>query len=285
MSRARALIVCSGAALVLAAIAGAANITSFTDRTGDVKLAPDIASLAVSNDDAGLLTFRLNFANGIPAGLPGEQLGVALDLDQNPDTGTVYYGAEVALEFDETTVRFLRAHGNDFSAAAAPASLQGIVTASTVTFTVKAADLGLTPTDGFNVFALSETRLDGDLAPEIRTFNYEQVAGTPPKSLGADTRAPVAHAFPARAVHGKVAELDYAAGDGRAATADTIRIYRKSRLLRTIRFSLGDTNPFYVYYAKWRVPRKLRGKLRFCVRSVDAARNASNLSCAPLRIR
>jgi hypothetical protein len=286
MTRLRALLSCCAVALVLAGVGGAANSTSFVDRTGDAELAPDIAGLDVTNDDAGTLTFRLTFGGGgLPGGLPGEDVGVAVDVDQNPDTGTVYYGTDVALEFDSSTLRFYRAQGNGFSLAPAPASLQGSLTASTATFTVKAADLGLAPADGFNVVGIAQTRLDGDLAPDIRTVNYQQVAGTPAKPAGPDTRAPVERAFPAHAVHGKLAELDYAATDGRAVTADTIRVYRKSRLLRTIRFALGDTNPFYVYYTKWRVPRKLRGRLRYCVRSVDAALNASNLSCARLTIR
>jgi len=284
MTRLHALILCAGAALVVAGIAGAANSTPFADRTGDAKYAPDITQLSVSNDDAGTLTFSIA-TTGIPTSLPGVEVGVALDLDQNPDTGTVYYGTDAAFEFDGETLRFFRAQGNSLAPAPPPASLHGTVTADTATFTVKAADLGLASTDGFNVVAISSTRLDGDLAPDIRTYNYEQVAGTPPKPLGLDTRAPVDRAYAARALHGKSAELDYAASDGRAKTADTIRIYRKSHLLRTIRFSLGDTNPFYVYYAKWRVPKKLRGRLRFCVRSVDAAHNASNLSCAPLIVR
>jgi hypothetical protein len=285
MTRLHALIVCAGAALVAAGIAGAANSMSFGDRTGDAKYAPDIAQLDVSSDDGGTLTFRIGLADGFPAGLPGAAVGVGIDLDQNPDTGTVYYGTDVALEFDGTTPHFFRAKGNQFEAAAAPTSLQGTITADAVTFSIKAADLGLTPADGFNVVGVSETAMDGDLAPDLRTYNYEQVAGSTPKVPGLDTRAPFDRAFPAHAVHGKVAELDYAASDGRAATADTIRVYRKSRLLRTIRYALGDTNPFYVYYAKWRVPRTIRGRLRFCVSSVDAAHNVSNLGCAKLTVR
>jgi hypothetical protein len=285
MNRLRALIVCAGIALVVVGVAGAANSMSFTDRTSDVKLAPDIASLDVSNDDAGTLTFHVSVANGLPASLPGEELGVAVDLDQNPDTGTLFYGAEVAFTFEGETLHFGRANGNSFVASPAPASLHGTITADGATFSVSAADLGLAPRDGFNVFAISATRLDVDFAPDIRTFNYQQVVGTPQKPLGPDTRAPVDRAFAAKGKHGKVVELDYMAGDGRAVTADTLRIYRGNRVLRTIRYSLGDANPFYVYYAKWRVPRNVRGRLRFCVRSVDAAGNKSNLSCAPLTIR
>src|SRR5262249_53622433 len=85
MTRLPALLICCVAALVLAGVGGAANATSFTDRSGDAKLAPDIAALDVTNDDAGTLTFRLTFGGGLPPGLPGEDVGVALDLDQNPD--------------------------------------------------------------------------------------------------------------------------------------------------------------------------------------------------------
>lgn len=285
MSRLRVLLVCTGAALLLAGVAGAANTGSFTDATGDAKFAPDIGALAVSNDDAGNLTFQITTAGGLPADLPGTSIGVGIDVDQNPDTGSVYYGSEVALMFENGTLQFGRSNGRDFSPAPPPPSLHGSISGNSVTFTVSAADLGLSPADGFNVFAISETVLDGDLAPDIRTYNYQQVAGTPPKPLGADTRAPVDQAFKSRGVHGKVVHLDYAASDGRAQTAETIRVYRRAKVLRTIRFGLSDTNPFDVYYANWRVPRTVRGSLRFCVQSVDAAGNKSNVSCARLTIR
>src|SRR5262249_26035481 len=124
-----------------------------------------------------------------------------------------------------------------------------------------------------------------DAAPDIRTVNYQLVSGTPPPSLGPDTRAPVDRAFASRGVHGKVVKLDYWAADGRGVTADTLRVYRKNRLLRTVRISLGDASPYLTYYARWRAPRNVRGKLRFCVQSTDAARNQSNLSCAKLVVR
>jgi hypothetical protein len=277
-------------ALVLAGVAGAANSGSFTDRPGDVKLAADITNVDVSNDDAGTITIRLTFGDGgLTPGLPGENLGVALDLDQNPDTGTVYFGTEVAFALDfgvsGTTLEFARAAGSEFTSAPAPASLQGTLKGSTVTFVVKASDLGLASNSGFNVVAVSESPLDGDLGPDFGTFNYQLVAGTPPLTLPPDTRAPLDRALASHGVHGRVARLAYAAQDGRGLTADTVRVYRRGRLLRTIQISLGKANPFYIYDARWRVPRTVRGRLRFCVDSVDAARNKSNLSCAPLVIR
>jgi hypothetical protein len=280
-------------ALVLAGVAGAANSATFTDRPGDVKLAADITQLDVSNDHAGTITIRLTFGDGgLTPGLPGEALGVALDLDQNPDTGTVYYGTEVAFALSfgmdgGNTLKFARAAGDGFSPAPPPASLHAAMSDATLTFSVNAADLGLAPNGGFNVVALSETSVtdDVDLAPDLRTFNYQLVAGTPQPPLSADTRAPIDHAYASHGVHRKVAQLVYAAQDGRGVTADTIRVYRRNRLLKTIRISLGDASPFYSYYAPWRVPRKVHGRLRFCVRSVDAAGNRSNQSCGPLVIR
>jgi hypothetical protein len=284
---------CVVGALVVAGIAGAANTAGFSDRAGDVRLAPDITSVDVSNDEAGTITIRTTYGNdALTPGLPGEQLGVALDLDQNPDTGTVYYGTEVAFALDfgfgGTTLKFAHAAGAEFQQATPPPSLKAAFdgTASTVTFTVNAADLGLTSQDGFNLVAVSNSNVgDGDLAPDLRTYNYQQVAGKPQPPLSADTRAPVDHAYASKGVHGQVATLEYSAQDGRAVTADTIRVYRGARLLRTIRFGLGDANPFWTYDARWRAPRTVRGRLRFCVQSADAAGNKSNLSCARLAVR
>ena len=55
-----------------------------------------------------------------------------------------------------------------------------------------------------------------DTAPDIGTFNYQPVAGTPAPKLGPDKRAPHIVTYPAQAVHGGVATLTYAALDGRA---------------------------------------------------------------------
>ena len=277
------LFVAAVGALVVVGVAAAANSASFTDPE-DVLLAPDITAVDVANDDAGIITIKETIAGG---GLPGDVVGVALDLDQNPDTGTVYYGTEVEMFFGQGTLHFERAAGNGFAAAPLPPSLQGAMGNGVVTFTVNAADLGLAPSGGFNIVALSGNTLTGELdtAPDIRTFNYQLVAGTPPPAPGLDTRAPLDRAFASRGVHGKTAHLSYWAADGRGVSADTLRVYRRARLLRTIRLSLGDTIPFFTYYARWRVPRTVRGKLRFCVQSVDAAGNLSNLSCARLVIR
>ena len=274
-------------ALVLVGVVAAANSASYADPMGDASLAPDITRLDISNDDAGRITIQVATAPGRPIGLPGDELGVALDLDQNPDTGTVYYGTEALLIFEQSTLRFYRATGNGFSEAAPPPSFNGTIGNGVVTFSVNASDLGLTPSGGFNIVTIADNTVLGgiDAAPDIRTSNYQLVSGTQPPALGPDSRPPVDRAFASRGVHGKTVRLNYWAADGRGVTADTLRVYRKSRLLKTIRISLGDADPFLNYYARWRVPRNVRGKLRFCVQSMDEARNQSNVSCAPLVIR
>ena len=274
-------------ALVIVGVAAAANSASFPDRSGDVSLAPDITALAVSNDDAGTITIRLTFAGGRPIGLPGDVVGVALDLDQNPDTGTVYYGTEVEMVYSQRTLHFERAAGNGFAETAPPPSLQGAIGNGVVTFTVNASDLGLAPNGGFNVLGLAGNAVVGELdtAPDIRAFNYQLVVNTPPPPVGPDTRPPLDRAYATRGVHGKTARLAYSAADGRGVTADTLRVYRRAKLLRTLRISLGDASPYDTYIARWHVPRTVRGRLRFCVQSVDAAGNQSNVSCARLVIR
>ena len=277
-------------ALAFAGAAVAANSASFADASGDTGLTPDITRIDVSNDDAGTITFRVTYGAGLTLGLPSEEFGVALDLDQNPDTGSVDYGTEVALAFEETTLRFFRANsGGFFDRATPPASLRGSIgdNSPTATFSVKASDLGLAANAGFNLVGISHSYLSGsmDTAPDIRTFNYQLIAGTAPPALGTDTRAPIDEAIASHGVHGKVAQLNYLAEDGRGATADTLWVYRGRRLLKTIHVSLGDVNPFFIYYQPWRVPRSVRGRLRFCVQSVDGAGNKSNLSCAALVVR
>jgi hypothetical protein len=81
------------------------------------------------------------------------------------------------------------------------------------------ADFGIGPTSGFNFSAVTATAAGGyDLAPDVRTFNYQLVAGTPPPVLGPDTRPPLDEALRSRGTHGKIAHLNYVAAAGRRRT-------------------------------------------------------------------
>lgn len=292
----RWFVACAGAALVLAGVAGADGQTSFADPLGDAGSSVDLTGLRVSSFQPGgsdgwvefeaTVTHNRLWCGGEGGDLP---LVIAIDTDQNPDTGSAYYGTEVEFEYTppanarggEAVV--LRAHGWDFTGAPRPDGFGWGCGPTVGGYSIGTLALGITPTSGFNVVAATDSSRP-DTAPDIGTFNYQPVAGTAPPKLGPDTRAPHVVAFPVHAVHGKVATLTYQTLDGRGRTADTIRIYRGVRLLKTIRRPLRDSNPFKLSHVAWRVPRSLRGRLRFSVRSADAAGNTSHLRWASLSI-
>ena len=277
---------CAVIAVALVGGASADSQTSFADPVGDAGRSFDITSLGVSSfPGLGFVaTVKRNpfwcWAGDLP-------LLIAIDTDQNPDTGSAYYGTEVELAWSVPSDQplLLRADGWGFKAGPLPAGGLGWECGTTVGgyFTDTAA-LGITPTSGFNVVAATVSS-HPDTAPDIGTFTYQPVARTPPPKLGPDRRAPHVLAYSAQAVHGKLATLKYQALDGRGKTADTIRIYRGKRLLKTIRRPLRNSNPFKLAHVTWRVPRTLRGRLRFSVRSADAAGNDSGLRWALLSIR
>src|SRR6185295_13766027 len=101
----------------------AANSTTFNDSVGEDVNAPDITSVVVSNDDAGLITFQVNISNR-PALTPDMYMLVFLDTDQNASTGaTDFIGAEYAIELDPGAVTLFQWNGTDFTQASSQASL------------------------------------------------------------------------------------------------------------------------------------------------------------------
>lgn len=286
MSRLRAVLAGAVVSLFLVGVAGAAGPGSFTDPVGDAGSGLDITGLNVSEYE-GELIFQVTVADRLNWDEDGPL--VALDLDQNPDTGSAYYGTEVEVAFvgggnareGEPVLR--RASGWDFRGVRPPEGWGWGLGPHEVDFFLSRSYLGLGPNAGFNVVAAAGGS-HPDTAPDIRTFNYQPVPGTPPPVPGPDSRAPHAITYPASAVHGKVARLTYWVLDGRGRTGETIRIYRRSRLLKTIRIPLRDSSPFDLSHISWRVPRNLRGRIRLSVRSVDAAGNVSKVSWARLAI-
>ncbi len=125
----------------------------------------------------------------------------------------------------------------------------------------------------------------GDTAPDRRTFNYQQVPGTKPPALGPDRRAPHVIAYASTGAHGRRASMRYWTLEGRGRTREVVRVFHGRRLLRTIRTPLRNSNPFRLARVTWQVPQHVRGKLRFSVRSIDAAGNKSAVARASLVVR
>ncbi len=279
----RALVVVGACALVFAGAAFAANSGSFADVSGDSGTAPDVTGVAISNDDSGLVTVKVTLSNR-NAIAPTDGVGVGIDADQNPDTGTVFYGTEYELDFEGGAPRFYRAAANGFyEEAPVPASFSASFSGNVVTVSFKPSELGATT--GFNVYAIGFDNSTLDSAPDIRMVNYQLVKGAPAPQLSPDHRAPLDEALKSTGTHGKIASLFYFASDGRGETSDAIVIYKGKKVLKRINYRLADTNPFLPYVARWKVPKKTKGKLRFCVTSSDRAGNKSNTSCAQFTVK
>jgi hypothetical protein len=277
------LVVAAAGALVLAGLAFAANSSSFADPSGDSDKSPDVTNVAISNDDAGIVTVKVTLGNRATFS-PDDEVGVGIDADQNPDTGSVYYGGEYELDLDGNVPSLWQASADGgYAQVSVPASMRATFSGGVVTISFKASDLGVT--SGFNVYVIGLDRNWIDIAPDIRGVNYQLAAGTAPPALQPDRRAPIDRALKSSGVHGKTAELVYVAADGRGETAESIVVYKGKKVLKRINFRLADTNPFLPYFARWKVPKKVRGKLRFCVSSTDRAGNKSNTSCAALTIK
>lgn len=279
----RALAGVGVAALVLTGAAFAANSRSFADAAGDAGNSPDLTSVAISNDDAGIVTVKLTVANRSTLAT-GEGVAIGLDTDQNPDTGSVFYGAEWELDLEGSSATAYRATADgSYTQVPIPASYQASMSGGVATLTFKASDLGIT--SGFNVHALGYDNNWLDAAPDIRSVNYQLASSTTPPALPPDSRAPIDEAFRSTGTHGKLAELGYLAMDGRGETADSFVVYKGKKVVKRINLPLADTSPFLPYVVGWKVPKTVKGKLRFCVTSRDRAGNKSNTSCAALTIK
>ena len=94
----------------------AANSQTFDDSVGEDADAPDITSIAVSNDDAGNITLLVNISNR-PALTPDMLLLLFLDTDNNAATGDPdSLGADYAIQLQAGAVGLFQWNGSDYVA-------------------------------------------------------------------------------------------------------------------------------------------------------------------------
>jgi hypothetical protein len=111
---------------------------------------------------------------------------VAVDTDQNPDTGSAFYGTEVEFAFEPSGQAragegiFLRAAGWDFRRVSFPDGFGWGCGPDGGGYSGGAAAMGLSPTAGFNVVVATQGP-HIDTAPDIGTFNYQPVSGRTPR--------------------------------------------------------------------------------------------------------
>ena len=236
--------------VVLPAGAGPTRSTAgsqaFTDPTGDSADAADIATLTVSNDDAGLLTFAFTYANRAP-GLTGDDaLIILLDTDRNEQTGDPDVGSEYAVAFvaSQQGGVLLRWQNNEFQETpqttfrATPDGLR---------LQVNRRELG--NTTAFDFGALTFRDLEGnesaDAIPDSTLATYQlvlpQIRSVTPRYSPANPRAGRRFSVPGATVR-------LTNGQNVAPSAFTCTARLAGRALRA------------VGRCAWRIPANARGK-------------------------
>lgn len=153
----RALVLGLVALAVAAVPAGASNTQTYQDSTGENPAAPDITTIVVSNDDAGMLTFQINIPNR-PALTRDLLVDMLVDTDANPATGDPEnLGADYAIELFLGEVALFKWDGTALTRRVGdpPATSLIYQYANGVTFKISAAELGNTKKLNFGVVAIS----------------------------------------------------------------------------------------------------------------------------------
>ena len=165
-----------------------ANSQTFADSIGEDANAPDITSVVVSNDDAGLITFKINISNR-PALTPDMDVQLILDSDQNPATGDPQGpGADYLIDLENGQVGLYKWNGTNYSFAQSQTSVTFSYDATGATIHVSAADLNKSKGVNFQAFVASGIIVDAsgnpdftnahfDLAPDLGhgLFNYKVI--------------------------------------------------------------------------------------------------------------
>jgi hypothetical protein len=164
--------------------AARANSQTFTDSTGEDPAAPDITSIVVSNDDAGLVTFKINISNR-PALTPDMLVIAFLDTDQKTSTGDPQSGgADYAIQLIQGEVGLFKWNGSDFVVAQSQSSVTFGYDSTGATIRASAAELG--STKAFNFFAAAVSGIATDAAGNP-DFTNEKVDPAPDAGHGVFT--------------------------------------------------------------------------------------------------
>ncbi|MDQ3672055.1 MAG: hypothetical protein M3364_06415 [Actinomycetota bacterium] len=140
----------------------AANSATFQDSTGEDPLAPDITSLTVSNDDAGIVSFRINVPNRPTL---GQDMLIVLfvDTDANDATGSQDLpGVDYVIEVARGEANLFKWDGTDFTRRFGDPSALTLSFSyqAGVTIRISAAELGNTTKLEFLTFVESGIVVD-----------------------------------------------------------------------------------------------------------------------------
>ena len=233
--RAASCVAVVAAALVLAGVTGAAGTASFSDPAGDSGVAPDITSVAVANDDQGLITFRVTVANRAALSTD-EAVAIPLATNAPGKAGVRDDGVNFVLGLEGTKV-FLQKWNGAGMVEIRPTSLRGSFAAGSLTAAVRQDDLApgfpslALPTElSFYVLGVAfkgDTVVGEDDAPDATDQFWTYRLVQPPRIVVTYFRAPKA----AKAGMPVVARLG-------AAWSDTGRVARPTKV--SCRAKLGN---------------------------------------------
>jgi hypothetical protein len=277
-----------------AGAASTANAQSFIDPAFDERGgSPDIVSLAVSNDDDGMLEFRLFLRNRTELTDP-DFITVNLDTDRSDSTGC-NVGNGVGLDWvlavrgrtmpTPDGVLLIRRSSCDAADPNVPQdSFVGRFDNATSTLVLQIDRAEIGNASEFEILVIASVDPPSpetwDLGGDLARWIY-QVVVSPPR----DEVAPIVKALPSSGRRGRVAKVRYAVFDESGRAREEITIRRGRRVLATRRTVLGARGAATIRVATWRVPKNVGGPLRFCVRAWDEAGNGSAPSCARLTLR
>ena len=166
--------------------APAANTTTYQDSVGEDSTAPDITTIVASNDNGGLITFRINIPNR-PQLAQDLAVIMFLDSDSNPGTGDPEsFGADYIIQYIRGEAILFRWDGSDYSLS----PIQSTLTAAWSngpTFRINASQLGNTRKLSFDIVVVSGLVIDlttgaiecpeatckRDFAPTVGFYQYE----------------------------------------------------------------------------------------------------------------
>jgi hypothetical protein len=267
--------------------AARANSQTYTDSTGEDPAAPDITSIVVSNDDAGLITFKINISNR-PTLTADMTMLMFLDTDKQATTGdATSFGADYSIELDPGSVGLFKWNGTDYVAAPSQASVTYSYDSTGATIRASAADLGGTKAFNFVTIAASGITLDAagnpdfsqvhvDAAPDAGhgTFSYEVVTKLT-LSVQAFTTSPKPAKAGKRFIAGLAATESDTNGPVQAGTVACSATLGGKRLAATAHVIANG-----IAACAWSLPRTakgktLRGSVSLTVRGTTVVRNFS----------
>ena len=270
---------------------GAANSATFTDSSGENPAAPDITTIVVTNDDAGMISFKISVPNRPTLG-PDFELDVLVDTDSNAQTGDPSLaGTDYLILLQRGEVALLKWDGSGYSRRFGDPSAVTLSSAYQGGPTVKisAGELGNTKRFRFLVLVASGVEFDpvtgtpdytnavDDIAPGGGAGLYPFEVKTAPATLQVRKFTPT----PARPIAGRTFALRL-----RAARSDTGAVIKSGRVIcvgRVGKSALRAQSGRFVgreAVCTWRIPagaegKPFRGSITIVFEGLKAARSYS----------